>query len=717
MYRSRSYTALALSLFAVVLVVAAQQGTVAPAVSASAVPGLVKFSGALSGSGAPAGAIGVTFSLYKDQTGGAPLWQETQNVAVAAGGNFTVYLGANHAQGVPPELFASGEARWLGVQPEGQAEQPRVLLASAPYAMKAADANTLAGQPAASFLSNSPDSAEYKALVQTIVQEMTASGTLRPLQASAGPTNFTGNTTNQIVSITQSGSGYALSVNGTGTGINVGASSYGIYATGNTGIDTTGSIYGIQAYCGDCPATTGAAVYAANDSPSGPAFAVYGTNTGTGGVAVRGSAAGIGATRGVQGDTASPSGTGVYGIATATAGTTYGVLGEASSPTGYGVYASAPAYGMKASSTATTGSTYGFIASVYSPQGIAAVFNNNAGGQLASFRNSGVEKASFDASGDFVSQGNVTAGQLISTVTAGTPPLTVTSNTVVPNLNAGLLGGQPSSAYPQLATANSFTSTQLISASNSGALLESINGGVSGKGSGVYAVLGAPSVEGTKSEIPMERGLWADTNANSVTSSALLATADVASAGEFYNASNNVTLYAENDYPLASGSANVLYAAGPTGDFCAVTTSANLNCTGTITGKSLTLPAATGDNRTLETYSVQSTENWYEDYGTGRLTDGTATVALDGDFAQIANTGVEYYVFLTPKGDSAGLYVSNQKASSFEVHESKGGHANIAFDYRIVAKRRGKESLRMRDITTEAGSNKTKVGSSSVAPR
>jgi hypothetical protein len=314
-----------------------------------------------------------------------------------------------------------------------------------------------------------------------------------------------------------------------------------------------------------------------------------------------------------------------------------------------------------------------------------------------------------------------TAPQTIN-VGTGTAPLTVASTTLVPNLDAGWLGGQPSSAYPQLSTANSFTSTQLISASNSGALLESINGGVSGKGSGVYAVLGAPSVEGTKSQIPVGRGLWADTNASSVTSSALLATADVASAGEFYNASNNVTLYAENDYPLASGSANVLYAAGPTGDFCAVSTSANLSCTGTITGGairagSVTAPATTSDNRTLETYSVQSTENWYEDFGTGRLTDGTATVALDADFIQIVNTGVEYYVFLTPGGECKGLYVSGRTQGSFTVHELQGGHANVAFDYRIVAKRKGKESLRMRDITAEAGPNKTKASSGSVAPR
>jgi hypothetical protein len=46
------------------------------------VPPLVNFSGTLTDvNGKPlTGVVGVTFSLYKDQDGGAPLWMETQNV-------------------------------------------------------------------------------------------------------------------------------------------------------------------------------------------------------------------------------------------------------------------------------------------------------------------------------------------------------------------------------------------------------------------------------------------------------------------------------------------------------------------------------------------------------------------------------------------------------------------------------------------------------------
>ena len=65
-----------------------------------------------------------------------------QNVELDARGVYTVLLGSNIASGLPEEMFRSGEARWLGIQPEREAELPRVLLVSAPYALKAADADT-----------------------------------------------------------------------------------------------------------------------------------------------------------------------------------------------------------------------------------------------------------------------------------------------------------------------------------------------------------------------------------------------------------------------------------------------------------------------------------------------------------------------------------------------------------------------------------------------
>jgi hypothetical protein len=66
---------------------------------------------------------------------------------------------------------------------------------------------------------------------------------------------------------------------------------------------------------------------------------------------------------------------------------------------------------------------------------------------------------------------------------------------------------------------------------------------------------------------------------------------------------------------------------------------------------------------------------------------------------------MDYHVFLTPKGDCKGLYVANETAGGFEVHELGGGSSSIAFDYRIVAKRKGFENIRMADLT-----GKTQIG-------
>jgi hypothetical protein len=79
---------------------------------------------------------------------------ETQKVQLDAQGRYTVLLGATEPDGLPLDLFTSSKARWLGVQPQlpGEGEQPRVLLVGVPYALKAADADTLGGKPLSAFV-------------------------------------------------------------------------------------------------------------------------------------------------------------------------------------------------------------------------------------------------------------------------------------------------------------------------------------------------------------------------------------------------------------------------------------------------------------------------------------------------------------------------------------------------------------------------------------
>jgi hypothetical protein len=45
------------------------------------------------------------------------------------------------------------------------------------------------------------------------------------------------------------------------------------------------------------------------------------------------------------------------------------------------------------------------------------------------------------------------------------------------------------------------------------------------------------------------------------------------------------------------------------------------------------------------------------------------------------------------------LYVAEKSATSFVVKELGGGTSSIAFDYRIMAKRKSFETLRLADVT------------------
>ena len=115
------------------------------------VPRLIRFSGTMrDASGLPmSGAVSVTFALYDAPTGGTLLWSERQTVQCNNGGHYTVLLGSTQEEGLPMEVFASRQARWLGNTVEGEVtEHERMQLTSTPYALKAADADSLGGRPA-----------------------------------------------------------------------------------------------------------------------------------------------------------------------------------------------------------------------------------------------------------------------------------------------------------------------------------------------------------------------------------------------------------------------------------------------------------------------------------------------------------------------------------------------------------------------------------------
>jgi len=156
----------------------------------------------------------------------------------------------------------------------------------------------------------------------------------------------------------------------------------------------------------------------------------------------------------------------------------------------------------------------------------------------------------------------------------------------------------------------------------------------------------------------------------------------------------NPALYVENDDFTDAGDL-AFDVKGPNfGGECSVDVSGNLFCTGTLGA------AVNGKgNKKIGLYTMQSSEDWIEDFGSGALTGGVATIPLESRFAKTISGQANYHVFLTPAGDCDGLYIANRTATSFEVRELKSGTSSVQFDYRIVAHRKGFDTARLPDVT------------------
>jgi trimeric autotransporter adhesin len=213
--------------------------------SSAVVPRLVNFSGkAIDGGKVITGATGATFAIYSEESGGVPLWLETQNIQADAKGNYIVQLGATKPEGLPLDLFTSGEARWLGVRVNGGEEQPRVLLLSVPYALKAADAETVGGLPASAFLL--AGAANAASASTTVIANAGANG-ITPALAGTGTTDFlplwtnsTGTLGNSVLFQSGTGSTARIGVNSTTPASTLDVNG-AVTARGNLSLPATGA--------------------------------------------------------------------------------------------------------------------------------------------------------------------------------------------------------------------------------------------------------------------------------------------------------------------------------------------------------------------------------------------------------------------------------------------------------------------------------------------
>jgi len=84
-----------------------------------------------------------------------------------------------------------------------------------------------------------------------------------------------------------------------------------------------------------------------------------------------------------------------------------------------------------------------------------------------------------------------------------------------------------------------------------------------------------------------------------------------------------------------------------------------------------------------------------EDTGTARLLEGESVVRFAADFGSTIDAGRGYQVFLTPNGETRGLYVSAKYEGGFVVRENERGRSSVYFDYRIVAHPHGVSDARL----------------------
>jgi len=728
----------------------------------AAAPRVLKISGVLLDASAKPvnGEVEVTFALYKQEGDEEPLWTETQRLIADERGGYTALLGATQASGIPAEVFRSDEARWLGVQVQGQVQQPRTLLVSVPYALKAVEAEKLAGKPASDFVLSENLGDQVRRVIegQTIVEsQATSTGTPQPGQTKANststalttaagpmfpPSTFTGTNVTQIVRVEQNGSGnglYAQTASATGNsavvgvatsnstsnnqngviGFNAGAGSgvagiatnpsagVGVYGQGanfagviGNAVVNSGPAAGVF---GTTASPDGAGVNGANNSATGFATGVTGFSASANGNGVFGNASsGSGFANGVFGQTASPGGSGVLGIQNATTGFNSGVFGQSASGNGNGVFGNA---------SSGSGFVNGVFGTTASPDGAGVNGANNSAtgfapgvfGFSASANGTGVFGSSFQWVG--------VGGQ--ATAPSGGPAYGVWGDSLSTS-GAGVGGfadatsGNTNGVYGHSVSpdGNGVAGVNDSSAANFNSGVLGINNATTGNAYGVsgttqttgfgagvlgnaLATTGTPFGVFGQSNSPNGNAMFGHAIAGSGFPTAVVGFLDGSTggvAGQFV-AHTGAGLILQG---LSGPNFNQVFSVDANGN---LNISGNLVVSGT---KSSTARLQSG--REVALYAVESPENWFEDFGSAELKSGAAWVPLDASFAEATNAAVTYHVFLTPNGDSNGLYVARKTATGFEVREHGGGDSNVAFDYRIVVRRRGFESVRMAEV-------------------
>jgi hypothetical protein len=236
---------------------------------------------------------------------------------------------------------------------------------------------------------------------------------------------------------------------------------------------------------------------------------------------------------------------------------------------------------------------------------------------------------------------------------------------------------------------------------NAGSKSGDYNVGVTGLSVNNIGVLaegsGAPTAFFYGDGIPI--GLYAvakKTNGNAYGQSIGIVAESDSMPGLFFNTSTNGNVYIlEPGYLISAG---VPSAGG--GGFFNIGDTGDMYLSGELTtghgGPYLRTTGASGT--TVTAYCDHATSPQIEDVGEAQLVNGRAFVKIDAALADVIDLRSGYHVFITPDGDSKGLYVT-RGPDGFLVREQQGGHSSLEFEYRIVAKPREENGARLARVS------------------
>jgi hypothetical protein len=661
-------------------------------------PNLVSYQGRLTdptkGGPVPDGKYAMTFSIYDAATGGAPLWTETYSGGDAvpvSGGLFTVLLGSRTP--FDASLFKA-PGRWLEIRVEGDVLPGRQQMVSVPFALSAENAATLDGAARGDFASVGHDhDARYVNVDGDRMQATKSDSLLAVLNDGTGLSSY------GITGISKGSIG-VFGASGAGSGL-VGISGLtGVYGNGqDTGVSGSGRTVGVRGL-GTQEDSIGGSFFGQDtgvraEVPASPPAGGTGIWAGAPtGVAIE--------ARGAEGIHAFGDGIGVHAM-----GGEYGVL--ASGPTGVsaiggdiGVSAAGSEVGLSAKgSTAANldGGNMGLYSMTHCATstelvqytgvwGDASCSTNGIGvrGEGGAFGVLGGGPIGVQGSGEETGVKGRSAPTGTGSYAVGVHGLVDPSNI----LTVGVLG-------------ESAAGTGVKGDGHTGVFGHGVSYGISGVGStaGVrgYSESG-PGISGESldAESPGVYGRGANDQGPDLVLGGNTATSDngtiatearFLSSDMFLYSNDEVNIHLDNNNDEGS---NLRIFNGADQELFRVDENGNTWAKGT---KSTVVQTPGQGARSL--YAIESPEVWFEDFGTAQLHNGAAVVAIDTIFADTANLAAGYHVFLTPVDGWAPVYVASKTETGFAIRTGDGT-ANIAVDYRIVAKRRAFEALRLEPV-------------------